>query len=390
MSTAAAVLSKEYFKVPNDFAEHMHFLPDAELRLSIIACRRAGLPVSDQTWENWSGRSARHKLNAVRGLQAKNLLRLDGRGNSARYFFDYEAWSHYCRTAEPTTEKPRTHGRAPSVKTPIAGPHPDCIAQGCQLARVQQNGSSPVVAINFRKPVSDSTLGTSGDDGSKQQNDATSVPLLCGRSSLVSVGKSESKAKTPAVATRFRKPVSNSGQTQGKSRRPKPTVPRTIAESEKLWPLAFLVLVRYFGQGALAYLCNLIPVLLDEFPDLTDSELAQAMETGYKARMEVGLWHKRTPDQLRQMRFNRAQAAARAAPSPPPPQTLETLLTALWIDYRASGDKLSEEAIFNLFPSTGEAPQYDAEFDRRVRAIASGAVYSRVKQEGLVPDGFPD
>lgn len=398
MSTAAAAIKSEYFKAPNDFVEHMYLLTDAEVRLALMVLRRNGISISDSVWENWSGRSARHKLNALHGLRAKNVIKLHGRGHSARFEFDAPGWSHYWSSCGRPTEKPRTFGRGPTIKTPIARAHPDCIAGGCQMAR-RQESLSPLNLVELRKPVSDSAdikidvvdqAKSVADDSGRRleqnlhQYDAVSADVS-------GSNQAEQKQVKPLPSTKFRKPVSNSGQTQGKPRKRKPiTPPKTIAESNRDWPLATAQLV-VFGQTALSFLVVLIPLLLSEFPDLTDSELADAMKQGAKPGMKgPGLWKYTVPDYLRQGRADGApEKAARAAPSPPPLKTLETVLVALWCDYREKGgDSPMSEAIHELMPYNG-AIVYDAEFHKRVRSI-DGAVYARLKQEGLVPDLYLD
>jgi hypothetical protein len=362
MSTAPAALRSEYFKVPNDLAEHMHLFPDAELRLGLITCRRQGLPISDRTWEEWTGRSARHKLNAVRGLQKKNILRVDGRGNSARYTFDYKAWSHYCQSAGQT-EKPRTWGRAATVKTPIANAHPDCVRNGCMMAR-RQEGANPLTLVELRKPVSNSEA---------ESAEITTDVSACNHA--------EQKPVTHTVATTNRKRVSNSGQTQGKERNRKPAkaaAPKTIAESENDWPLAFAML-GMFGKTALGYLCVLIPLLLGEFPDITDDELAEAMRLGTKpGKMKSpGLWQHTVPDQLRQIRSNRTETAARAAPSPPALNPLRLELERVYERYK---DERKTEICLDI-SGLLESDEITAD---QVRAIDAGRVYELLAKKGVL------
>jgi hypothetical protein len=390
MSSAASSLKSHFFKVPNDFAEHLYLLPDAELRLAIMACRVDGITISDNYWQRCSGRSARHKLNALRGLQAKNALTLEGRGNSTRYRFNYEAWSHYCRTAPPSgKDKPRTFGRGPT-KTPVASAHPDCIANGCQMAR-RQEGASPLTLIEFRKPVSDS-------ERTDLSGQANAIADDCGRrleenlhqynadsADVSGCNREPGKPATLVPATKFRKPVSNSGQTQGKPRKRKPatiTPPTTIEESRAAWPLAVAVLVAVFKQRAWTFFPLLIAGLLPEFPDVTDAELAEAMRRGVRPSMKTpGLWQRTVPDELRQIRADASQAIVNGSPPGEPRNALMNALSAECGVAMRQGNEDYAAAVGECLNLLSHG--YSDLFERKLQALTD--FYARMKENGLVP-----
>jgi len=108
-----------YAQIPNSVIECQLLLTPAELAFVLIVCRRGENTVSDKHWTEWTGREARIKDSAIRGLKEKGL-HVRGRGNAAKYHFDRNHWDSWVRT-QPRSKRARTIDRSKSV-TPKAGP----------------------------------------------------------------------------------------------------------------------------------------------------------------------------------------------------------------------------------------------------------------------------
>jgi hypothetical protein len=136
--------TRGYFQVPNSLAENQALLTPAEKAIFLIACRiGAGRTISDEHWTKWTGLEPRIKRFAIKGCQEKGL-RVSGRGDGAKFFFDRDAWDSWVKR-QPRHHRARTIGRKESV-TPKAGQqiHPECRERGCQKLCEPQNG---VIAI---------------------------------------------------------------------------------------------------------------------------------------------------------------------------------------------------------------------------------------------------
>jgi hypothetical protein len=125
--------TRGYFQVPNSLAENQALLTPAEKALILIACRmnNPDRTISDEHWTKWTGLEPRIKRAAIKGCQEKGL-RVTGRGEGAKFFFDRNAWDSWVKH-QPRHHRARTIGRKESV-TPKAGQqiHPECRERGCQ------------------------------------------------------------------------------------------------------------------------------------------------------------------------------------------------------------------------------------------------------------------
>lgn len=139
-----------YAQIPNSVIECQLLLTPAELAFVLIVCRRGENTVSDKHWTEWTGREARIKDSAIRGLKEKGL-HVRGRGNAAKYHFDRNHWDSWVRT-QPRSKRARTIDRSKSV-TPKPGQqiHQECRERGC--GRLCESGVIPFPAPNFEQPV---------------------------------------------------------------------------------------------------------------------------------------------------------------------------------------------------------------------------------------------
>ena len=161
-----------YAQIPNSIVENQALLAPAELALVLIACRRGFSTISDKNWADWTGKDPKMKNHALRGLREKGCLRVTGRGNSAKFSFDRNAWDSWVRS-RPRHERARTLGRSKSVNAkPGQMIHLECRERGCQKlcdspAEVISISSS--IASENWKPVSNianSSPPTEGPPGS--------------------------------------------------------------------------------------------------------------------------------------------------------------------------------------------------------------------------------
>ena len=146
-----------YFKVPNSVAENLSLLTPAEKDLVIIVLRRGENTVSDQHWQDWTGKDPRMKKHAVQGLKEKGLC-VRGRGDRAKYYFEPDRWSNWVRT-RPRHERAKTAGRSKSVTAPAGMQiHQECRERGCQkMCGASEDTNSQVIpfpATNNVKQVS--------------------------------------------------------------------------------------------------------------------------------------------------------------------------------------------------------------------------------------------
>lgn len=165
MSSAAPApqrLTNGYAAIPNSLIENQSFLTHAELSMALIVLRRGGgtddgIPVSDANWEKWTGLGARQKKYAIAGLQKKGL-RVDGRGDQARYRWQRDMWDSYARQRE-REERAKTEGRKPAAVPAKKGAmvHPACREGGCSMMKNPPAGEliqmpGPIVPIEMAWP----------------------------------------------------------------------------------------------------------------------------------------------------------------------------------------------------------------------------------------------
>jgi hypothetical protein len=166
MSTAAPApqrITNGYAQIPNSLIENQSFLTHAELSLALIILRRAGaagdpIPLSDSNWEKWTGLGARQKKYAIAGLQKKGL-RVDGRGDQARYQWHRDMWESYARQ-RVREERAKTDGRKPAAVPAKKGAmvHPACREGGCVMMQDPPAGKlvtmpAPAASIDAAWPA---------------------------------------------------------------------------------------------------------------------------------------------------------------------------------------------------------------------------------------------
>lgn len=126
----ARTATQGYAQIPNSIIENMAELTPAELMLVLIVLRRGANTVSDEHWSAWTGKDARTKQNAIRGLRERGL-KVDGFGRAAKFSFhrrDWDNWvRHKPRQSKAKVARPQRQPAKPEM-------HPDCQERGCQMA----------------------------------------------------------------------------------------------------------------------------------------------------------------------------------------------------------------------------------------------------------------
>lgn len=140
-----------YAQIPNSIIENIWALTPAEFAFAVIVIRRRENTVSDEHWENWTGKSARIKDHAILGLKQKGL-NVRGEGDKAKYYFDRNHWDSWVR-GHTRRERAHTAGRSKSV-TAKAGMqvHQECRERGC--GRLCDSQVIPFPATPLEKQVS--------------------------------------------------------------------------------------------------------------------------------------------------------------------------------------------------------------------------------------------
>jgi hypothetical protein len=461
MSTPAGLPNPEgnWTKVPNRFLDCLHMFTPAETALALIVLRNRGnYPISDSHWEKWTGYSDRHKQNAIKGLASQEFFEVVGSGNSARYKPTLEKWSRHITNHPPAPGKPRTAGRGPTVKTPVAAAHPCCIENGCQLTKRDevsgqptsvsgepeksvsplvlikspsrdsvsadkmnggQNGLSPVVATENWKPVSNSpepveydfgpnafpVRPSAGPNASDPKLHQTGADSAHGQDENVRSGADKNvrsekgqNGLSPVGATENWKPVSNStamglnprpGQTAAKKPHAKktfervPTVPAPLNHEAtlKYWPLSWAVVESHFGYNP-DVLPNFIPDWQRGAFDLTDAELAQALEAGWTRKdgrmKEPSLWKKLVLEDLPRVR-KRAQQERQKADRDKQ-QVTSMLLKDLRVQYVEQGRREIADQIEPFIRAGPITP----EILEQLAKIDGGAVLRELQKSELI------
>lgn len=117
----------------NSLIDNAFGLTHAELLFVLLRIRGGTIrdTVSDELWTRCTGKDPKMKNHAIRGLREKGL-RVDGKGNKARYSFDEDSWLGWLSDYIPTG-RAKTAGRSKSVTAkPGMQVHPDCEGKGCQ------------------------------------------------------------------------------------------------------------------------------------------------------------------------------------------------------------------------------------------------------------------
>lgn len=145
-------LTNGYATIPNSLIENQGFLTRAELALALIIVRRGGtsehIPISDRTWEEWTGLGSRQKEYASAGLKNKGIT-IEGRGDKARYQWHRDMWQSFVRQA--VRDRAKTEGRK---TTPVpakrgAMVHPACRENGCAMMAAADPQAAGPVLVNL-------------------------------------------------------------------------------------------------------------------------------------------------------------------------------------------------------------------------------------------------
>jgi hypothetical protein len=243
--------------------------------LALIVLRRdAGAPLSDENWTRWTGYESRIKLNAIAGLRKKGL-RVDGRGDRARYSWDSHTWNHYLRAA-PVGERARTEGRAES-KAAERPMHPQCVEHGCQMmagkSREKSKDSPQLVDVTFVE--------------SKGRTSDVAQPVAQIEAPFVSPNVQQTAASSSPL---------NRGDDAAKEG----------SELERIWAKALGALRIFFPLVGMVFLVRLLAAVRAVFPDVTDAELAKAVGIAFHAtnrrQKSEGLFLLTVPEALADLR----------------------------------------------------------------------------------------
>jgi hypothetical protein len=319
-----------YCETPNALVVNLGLLTHAELCLALVNCRRGdNKPIPDELWSEWTGLHPRMKQHAAKGLTKRGCLRVEGKGNSAKFTFDRDAWNQYVTHAERS--KPRTAGRRAVDPKPAQKVDPECRERGCGLLRMRcgETGLSPDTTTQDAKPVSGITdpmlviadhLAAGGSvhvvPVSKLQN--TPAPARLSLVPSSEVAKPVSRIIIPTDASRAT--PGKVGTPTGGGRTP---APQTSPES--VWLSTLSTLRSVFPLVGLEFLARLLAVVCSLFADVTDSELAKAIRVAWAWKRSVqareGLFLLTVPEALRWMRAggdtSAILGASLSASSPP-------------------------------------------------------------------------
>lgn len=259
----------------------------AELALALIVLRRQqGLPdemapVSDKNWRDWTGLSPRAKEYAASGLK-KKCLRIEGRGDSARYHFQRQEWESFVLKARAGQRlKPRTDGRGVTAK-PGAMVHPQCRERGCALLASQDasgcdSGLTLVMPTQIAQPVA--------------QTASASPPISTPPPPPLK------KQSSTVVATPIAQPVA---QTQG---------------LQLVWPNTYAALRAIFPMVGTDFLARLVNVVRSHFgAAVVDDPLSKSVQLAFERKRHrqesEGLFLLTVPEALAVILKRPAPAAA--------------------------------------------------------------------------------
>jgi hypothetical protein len=293
MSAAFAIrLTAGYAQIPNSIIENQAAMTRAELALALIVLRRGGanendgVLVSDRNWQSWTGLSPRLKEYAIRGLAGDEKagivgkgLEIHGRGERARYRFEYRNWESFVRNHRAEA-RPRTVGRKASVAPKVGSKiHPDCRERGCAMLAAERGETKSkltlVSSAPIAQPVAQLDTARSGDNTrSGAGGDKYVIP-----------------DGTPLASTPTAQPV---------------------AQNDKTWADTLRTLREFFPLVGLAFLARLVAVVSALFSGLTDSELAQGVRLAWshnrKRQHGEGLFLYTVPDAVRVIRSRSTSA----------------------------------------------------------------------------------
>lgn len=237
MATASALpthsASKGFFQVPHSFAENQAALIPAERAVALVILRNCEderkftsmngttrRPISDASWEAWTGYSPRQVEYAIKGLREKGL-EVIGKGGTAKYSWNWERWHDHFRSPRPLKSpnpKPKEREAKQGAKV-----HEECHDHGCAMLR----------AGNCPSSTGESVSGAKHESG------------------LFLTTFAQSTAQTVKQPT------------------------------EKLWAETMAVLCSFFPLITVKFLMRLLQVVRGVFPSITDSELAAAVRIAF-------------------------------------------------------------------------------------------------------------
>lgn len=274
MATAAVAVSSNrstssngFFQVPHSFAENQAALIPAERALALIILRRAengkgntdmngtAKGISAETWERWTGLAPRQLDYAIKGLKEKGLV-MSGRGSSATYRWDWNEWNRAIQNRErivsPNTDPKRKEREAKAGQKV----HEECHDHGCAMLRAGEcpGDSAQSTAVTAKGPKSKTLVMP------------TPIPQYT--------------AQTPELV------------------------------AEKQWSSAFAAMLSFFPMVTVAFLVRLVAIARALFPNVTDAELAQAVNLAYRpGQTSAGLFLRTIPDALIALRRQKKIAA---------------------------------------------------------------------------------
>jgi hypothetical protein len=279
-----------FAQVPNSVIENLRVFTPAELALTLMVLRReAGAPITDKTWQSWTGLSPRAKEYAVAGLR-KKCLHVEGRGDQMRFAFEPNSWERFVRTVD-RGDAARTEGRKAAVAPkPGAKVHPDCRARGCAMltsdsGQIPTNGGMPSGRADVTY-ISGGPVESTASEANAQPVAQTPAPEL-----------QPSAAKSEAA--------------------PPPRNEVSTGETERGWPKTLAALRMFFPVVAAIYIQRLLAVILESAPgdplpsdELLSEAVHAAGQRKKRYQTDPGLFMHTVPEQLALLK--------RRPPRPPP------------------------------------------------------------------------
>jgi hypothetical protein len=312
----------------NALTEDQSLLTPAELRLALILVRRGAhrqdVSVSAENWKRWTGLDPKSRDLAIRGL-TKKCFRVTGRGDKARFRFQFDEWKAFVRQADRTSRPHVQQKRVPAKPNQMI--HPECREQGCFLARQTEDANlvSIDAATQNRKPVSNFAIVSPMEDVCPTKNSTTSAMTMTTKTktiatattnqvkiadctqatTAVSRGAASSPAPStakiapslmsekPSIATQNRKPVSN-----------------FPISSPAQWPLTMSAMFERSPTAGPEFLCRLLAAVQVKTPEIADSDLSAALRAATKRNQHSeGLWLKTVPVAIENLKREREKQA---------------------------------------------------------------------------------
>lgn len=296
MSAAAAVvpavipatrrnITRGFVPIPNSLIENQAILTHAELRLTLLVLRRGGaseaVTVSDRNWQSWTGLSPRLKEYAIAGLKVK-CLKIIGRGETAKYSFNPQAWESFVHSHPGGGEhsRPHTAGRKAVQAKPKQKIHPECRARGCALLCPDEKPESPLLLSQIAQPVAQP--GTSGGGNERNFSEVNGSPKK-------GVQK-EQNSGSASVPSPNAQPVAQA-VSDG------PSSAAGFVETLK-------AVRSYFPLVGLLFLARLVATVRALYADISDGELARAVRAAYRGSSQKteGLFLQTVPDAIAGLR----------------------------------------------------------------------------------------